>query len=76
MVTNATAYFSSSDKDNDIFAFFFSFLLIVRFVLPSSLINGLPFFSFSIIISLKFIPLDIPVPNALAKASFAANLFA
>ena len=29
-----------------------------------------------IIISLKFIPLEMPVPRAFEKASFAANLFA
>ena len=37
---------------------------------------GLPDFLFNITISLKFIPLDIPVPKAFEKASFAANLFA
>ena len=40
------------------------------------LIYGLPDFLFKIIISLKFIPLDIPVPKAFEKASFAANLLA
>ena len=38
--------------------------------------NGFPFFSFRIIISLKLIPFAMPVPKALAKASLAANLFA
>ena len=38
--------------------------------------KGLPFFSFKTIISLKLIPLEIPVPSAFEKASFAANLFA
>ena len=38
--------------------------------------NGLPFFSLRIIISLKLIPFEIPVPSAFEKASFAANLFA
>jgi hypothetical protein len=28
------------------------------------------------LISLKFIPFEIPVPNAFEKASFAANLLA
>ena len=37
---------------------------------------GLPDFLFRITISLRFMPLDIPVPNAFEKASFAANLFA
>ena len=37
---------------------------------------GLPDFLFNITISLKFIPLDIPVPKAFEKASYAANLLA
>ena len=37
---------------------------------------GLPDFLFNIIISLKFIPLDMPVPKAFENASFAANLLA
>jgi hypothetical protein len=36
--------------------------------------NGAPFFLLFTDISLKEIPLLIPVPNALEKASFAANL--
>ena len=36
----------------------------------------MPDFSFKITISLKLIPLDIPVPKAFENASFAANLFA
>ena len=38
--------------------------------------NGLPFLSFKTTISLKLIPLAIPVPKAFEKASFAANLLA
>ena len=37
---------------------------------------GLPDFLFKIIISLKLIPLEIPVPNALEKASLAAKRLA
>ena len=37
---------------------------------------GLPDFKFSTVISLKLIPLDIPIPIALEKASLAAYLFA
>ena len=48
----------------------------IFFVLWINFIKGLPFFSFKIIISLKFIPFEIPVPNALENASFAANLLA
>ena len=38
--------------------------------------KGLPDFLFKTTISLNFIPLEIPVPNALEKASLAAYLFA
>ena len=38
--------------------------------------KGLPDFLFRTIISLKLIPFEIPVPKALEKASFAANLLA
>ena len=61
-----------------IFYIFFFLIFFQQFFLfyLINFINGLPFFSFKIIISLKFIPFEIPVPNAFEKASFAANLFA
>ena len=40
------------------------------------LMYGFPDFLFNTTISLKFIPLDIPVPSAFEKASLAANLLA
>ena len=40
------------------------------------IIDGLPKISLRISISLKLIPFLIPVPKALLKASFAANLLA
>ena len=39
-----------------------------------NLIDGLPYLSFIMEISLKFKPFLKPVPKALEKASFAANL--
>ena len=49
--------------------------LVIVLVFPSNSINGAPFLLLSIDISLKDIPLLTPVPKALVKASFAANLF-
>jgi len=75
IVTNATAYFVSSERDNEIFIFFLlNFFSIILFVCPDKVIYGLPDFLLRIIISLKLIPFDIPVPKALEKASLAANL--
>ena len=75
-MTKATAYFFSSESDKEILIFFLNLLLIFFLVIPSNVMNGLPFFSFSTTISLKFIPFETPVPRAFEKASFAANLFA
>jgi len=44
-------------------------------VFPNNSIKGAPFLLLFTDISLKEIPLLIPIPKALAKASFAANLF-
>jgi hypothetical protein len=49
--------------------------LTIVFVFPSSSIKGAPFLLLVIDISLKEIPFVTPVPSALTKASFAANLF-
>ena len=77
IVTKATAYFFSSDNDNEILNFFlFNLLITIFLVSPIILKNGFPFFSLRTKISLKAIPFEIPVPNALEKASFPANLFA
>ena len=54
--------------------FFLSFFSTIFFVLLINFIYGLPDFSFKTTISLKLIPLDIPVPKAFENASLAANL--
>ena len=67
----------SSERDNETLDLFpLNFFLSVFLVSPIKLIYGFPDFLLRIIISLKFIPFEIPVPKAFEKASFAANLFA
>ena len=68
--------YPSSENDKEILYFFFLIFFQQFFCFINNLINGLPFFSFNIIISLKLIPFEIPVPSAFEKASFAANLLA
>ena len=60
------------------FYIFFSLIFFSTFnlVLSNNFIVGFPLFSLITTISLKLIPLEIPVPNAFEKASLAANLLA
>ena len=67
-------FFHQTKKDKFYF-FFFIILLVIILVLPNNSIYGDPFLLLLIEISLKEIPLLIPVPKALVKASFAANRF-
>ena len=77
ITTVATANGLSSDKDKKILNFFFlKILLTIFLVFPSNLILGFPDLILWTIISLKFIPLAIPVPIAFENASLAANLLA
>ena len=65
------AHYNSFTK---IFKFFDKSFIFCK-ALFLRLILGFPLAWFNISISLKKIPFEIPVPKALAKASFAANLF-
>ena len=73
----ACAHGASSDKEIWIlYFFFFIFFLKKLFTLPLNFILGLPSESLNISMFFKLIPLLMPVPRALVKASLAANLLA
>ena len=76
MITDAIACDFSSDNETKVLYFFFINFLIIFLLAPFMFKIGLPFLLFVISISLKFNPLETPVPKALEKASLAANLFA